>query len=98
MLLVRDVMHCKPGKVRSMVEKFLALARIVEAQGMSMRVLTDVSGERYWTVVAEFEMPNIEAYSEMSRKSMEHPEFKDIMQGYHDLLDHGRREIYTVEG
>jgi hypothetical protein len=24
-------------------------------------------------------------------------EFDDIMKGYHDLVDHGRREIYKIE-
>jgi hypothetical protein len=23
---------------------------------------------------------------------------EEIMKGYHDLVDHGRREIYTIEG
>jgi hypothetical protein len=30
MFLVRDIMYCKPGKVRSMVEKFRALAKLTE--------------------------------------------------------------------
>ena len=30
MLLVRDIMYCKPGKVRPMVEKFLALSKVAE--------------------------------------------------------------------
>lgn len=99
MIVIRDIMYCKPGKARPMVDKFLKLSKLSQKLGISgLRVMTDVSAERYWTVVAEFEVPNLEAYSDMSRKSMEHPEFKDIMQGYHDLLDHGRREIYTVEG
>jgi hypothetical protein len=42
MYLIRDIMYCKPGKVRPMVEK--------------------------------------------------------IMQRYHDLVDHGKREIYKLEG
>jgi hypothetical protein len=25
-------------------------------------------------------------------------EFDSIMKGYHDLVDHGRREIYKLEG
>ena len=25
-------------------------------------------------------------------------EFEKIMEGYHDLVDHGRREIYRIEG
>ena len=62
-----------------------------------MRVMTDISAERFWTVVAELEVASIEAFAEASRKSMEMKEVQDIMQGYHDLVDHGRREIYTLE-
>jgi hypothetical protein len=29
---------------------------------------------------------------------MQMPEFQEIMKGYHDLIDQGRREIYTLEG
>jgi len=25
-------------------------------------------------------------------------EFERIMEGYHDLVDHGKREIYKIEG
>jgi hypothetical protein len=28
---------------------------------------------------------------------MERKEFQDAMKGYHDLIDHGRREIYQLE-
>jgi hypothetical protein len=99
MLLVRDIMYCKPGKVRPMVDKFLAMARLGEKKGMGkMRVLTDVSGERYWTVVSEMEVPSMDAFMAMSQNSDEMKEFNDIMKGYHELVDHGRREIYTIEG
>jgi hypothetical protein len=99
MYLVRDIMYCKPGKSRPMVEKFLALAKLGEKIGMGkMRVFTDVSAERYWTVVAETEVASMEQHAEMARKSMQMPEFQDAMKGYHDLVVEGRREIYTVEG
>ena len=99
MFVVRDIMYCKPGKTRQMVEKFRALAKAGEKMGMGkMRVLTDVSAERYWTVVAETEVSSMEQHAEMARKSMQMPEFQDIMKGYHDLVDGGRREIYTLEG
>jgi hypothetical protein len=98
MFLVRDVMYCKPGKARAMVDKFLALSKLGDKVGFGpMRVMTDVSAERYWTVVSEMEVPSLEAWAEMSRKSMELKEFQDVMKGYHDLVDHGRREIYTLE-
>jgi hypothetical protein len=28
---------------------------------------------------------------------MESKEFQEAMRGYHDLIDHGRREIYMIE-
>ena len=98
MFLVRDIMYCKPGKARAMVEKFLALSKAGETLGFSaMRVMTDVSAERYWTVVSEVEVSNLEQFAEMSRKTMEIKEVQEAMRGYHDLLDHGRREIYMLE-
>ena len=99
MFLVRDIMYCKPGKARPMVEKFVALSKLSEKMGMGkMRVMTDVSAERYWTVVSEMEVRSLEEYAETSRKSMENPEFQAAMKGYHDLIDGGRREIYMIEG
>jgi hypothetical protein len=99
MFLVRDIMYCKPGKTRPMVDKFLALAKLGEKIGMGkMRVFTDVSAERYWTVVAETEVASMEQHAEMARKSMQMPEFQEAMKGYHDLVVEGRREIYTIEG
>ena len=98
MFLVRDIMYCKPGNARPMVQKFLALSKLGQQMGMGpMRVMTDVSAERYWTVVSEMEVSSLEEYTEMSRKSMEKKEFQEAMKGYHDLIDHGRREIYMIE-
>jgi hypothetical protein len=98
MYLVRDIMFCKPGKARPLVEKFLAIGKLTEKMGFgSMRVMTDVSAERYWTVVSEMEVSSLEQFTEMSQKSMEIKEFQEAMKGYHDLVDHGRREIYLLE-
>ena len=100
MLLIRDIMYCKPGKVRPMVDKFRAMAKLGEEMGMGkMRILTDVSAERFWTIVSEFEVPSLEAFMNMGQGDREQmKKFEEIMKGYHDLVDHGRREIYTIEG
>jgi hypothetical protein len=98
MFLVRDIMYCKPGKARPMVEKFLALSKLSESMGFgSMRVMTDVSAERYWTVVSEMEVTSLEEFAKKSRESMAVKEFQEAMHGYHDLIDGGRREIYQLE-
>ena len=103
MLLVRDIMYCKPGKVRPMVERFLAMSKLSEKMGMGkMRVMTDFSAERYWTLVSEMEVPSLKAMEEMfegqGQNEQDMKEFENLMKGYHDLVDHGRREIYKIEG
>jgi hypothetical protein len=99
MLLIREVMHCKPGKVRPLVEKFLAMARIAEKKGWgTMKVMTDVAGERYWTLVAEMEVESLEEFMAIGRDEEDAKEFETIMKDYHDLVMSGRREIYTIEG
>jgi hypothetical protein len=99
MFLVRDIMYCKPGQARPMVQKFLALSRLMTPMGFGpMRVMTDVSAERYWTVVAEIEVDSLERYADVSRQTMTMKEFQEAMHGYHDLVTGGRREIYQIEG
>jgi len=96
--MVRDIMYCKPGKVRPMVEKFVAMAKLGEKKGMpKMRVMTDVSAERYWTVVSEMEVESMDALMAMMQNTDDAQEFDAIMKGYHDLVDFGRREVYNIE-
>lgn len=104
MLLIRELMYCKPGKVKPLVEKFVAMAKLMEKAGQGkMRVMTDFAGERYWTIVSEFEVESLDAFEKMmagqgpqmdaeSQKQME-----ELMKGYHDLVQSGRREIYKIE-
>ena len=99
MLLIRDIMYCKPGKVRAMVEKFVAMNTLSDKMGMpKMKIMTDVSAERYWTVVSEMEVESMEKFMAMMQDPNAAKEFESIMKGYHDLVDYGRREVYNLEG
>src|SRR4029078_7988674 len=102
MLLIREVFHCRPGKVRPLLEKFQAMNRIMAKAGQgNMRLMTDFSGERYWTLVAEFEKPGMAEFEKMMQgegmKEADTKEFERLMEGYHDLIDSGHREIYRLE-
>jgi hypothetical protein len=98
MLVIRDIMHCKPGKVRPLVEKFSAMNKAGQKAGMpAMRIMTDLCAERYWTIVSEIEVESLDKFNEMMRKGMDDPAMRNIMEGYHDLVVDGRREIYTLE-
>jgi len=103
MFLIREIMYCKPGKVRAMVEKFVAMSKLNEKLGMpKMRVMTDFCAEQYWTIVAEMEVPDLDSFEQMMSNpqgsSDDMKKFEEIMKGYHDLVDHGKREIYKLEG
>jgi hypothetical protein len=104
MVIVREIMYCKPGKVRPLTEKFVAMAKLGDKVGMGrMRVMTDVSTDRYWTVVAEMEVASLDAFEKMmsgqgqGQNEQAMKEMEKIMEGYHDLVDSGRREIYKLE-
>ena len=99
MFLIRDIMYCNPGQVRPMVEKFRQLNKVMKKMGFKQaRILTDVSAERYWTVVSETEVKDLGEYAKMSRQTMADKNLQKVMKGYHDLVNQGRREIYMIEG
>jgi hypothetical protein len=102
MYLVREIMYCKPGKVRPMVEKFVAMSKLGEKSGMpKMRIMTDFCAERYWTIVAEMEVPSVQAFEDMMQNppgsAEDMKEMESLMKGYHDLVEYGKREIYKIE-
>jgi len=102
MFLVREVMYCKPGKVRPLVEKFLAMSKLSQKVGMpKIRVMTDFCAERYWTLVAEMEVASMADFERMmagtGQSAEDMKEFENLMKGYHDLVEYGRREIYKIE-
>ena len=103
MFLIREVMYCKPGMVRPMVEKFKAMNALSEKVGMPrMRIMTDFCAEQYWTIVAEMEVATIQEFENMMSNPQGSPEdmkkFEEIMKGYHDHVQRGKREIYKIEG
>jgi hypothetical protein len=103
MYLIRDIMYCKPGKVRAMTDKFIAMSKLGERLGMPrMRIMTDFCAERYWTVVSEMEVSDLQSFERMISSPQgsadDMKQFEEAMKGYHDLVDHGKREIYRIEG
>ena len=103
MYLIREIMYCKPGKVRPMVDKFLAMSKLGEKIGMPrMRVMTDFCAEQYWTIVSEMEVADLGEFEKMMSNPQgsgeDMKQMEELMKGYHELVDHGKREIYKIEG
>ena len=104
MLLVRELMYCKPGKVKPLVERFVKMsALMVKAGQPKMRVMTDFVAERYWTIATEFEVESLDAFEKMMSgqgapmDAEVMKQIEELMKGYHDVVEFGRREIYKLE-
>jgi hypothetical protein len=65
--------------------------------------MTDFAAERFWTIVAEFEVESLDAFEKMMSGEGEPmdaetmKQMEELMKGYHELVDYGRREIYKLE-
>jgi hypothetical protein len=98
MFVIREVLHCKPGKVRQMVEKFGRISAVLKEMGEEpMRLMTDVSGEPFWTVVAEAQVDRIEDFFAVEQKLTANESLRKTMADYHELVESGRREIFRIE-
>jgi len=98
MYVIREVLNCKPGKVRQMVDKFRSISTVLKEMGQeSMRLLTDVTGEPYWTIIAEAKVERIDDFFAMEKTLMANEALRTTMADYHDLVASGRREIYRIE-
>jgi len=98
MYVIREVLNCKPGKVRQMVEKFRSISTVLKEMGQEpMRLLTDVAGEPFWTIIAEAKVEKIDDFFAMEHALMSNATLQKVMADYHDLIVSGRREIYRLE-
>jgi hypothetical protein len=98
MYVIREVLNCKPGKVRQMVEKFKQISMVLTEMGHEpMRLLTDVTGEPFWTIVAEAKVNTIDDFFAVEHTLTANEALRTTMADYHDLVASGRREIYRIE-
>ena len=98
MYVIREVLRCKPGKVRELLERFRVLSKAVEQRGGApLRLMTDVSGEQFWTLVVEASVQTVDEFFVLERALMDDPDVRAAMSGYHDVVAQGCREIYRLE-
>lgn len=98
MYVIREVLHCKPGKVRQMLEKFRSISTVLKDMGQEpMRLLTDVTGEPFWTIIAEAKVEKIDDFFAVEQTLTTNETLRKTMADYHDLVAGGRREIYRIE-
>jgi hypothetical protein len=96
--VIREVLNCKPGKVRQLIEKFRSISAVLKEMGEEpLRLLTDVTGEPFWTIVAEAKVEKLDDFFAIEQRLMANETLRKTMADYHDLINRGRREIYRIE-
>ena len=98
MYLIREVFQAKPGKAKDLVKMFKQAAPHFEkTEGVSStKIMTDIASN-YWTVVLESETEDIGGFITGLRSATMSDELKEIMKGYMDCVEGGRREIFMIE-
>jgi len=98
MYIIREVLQCKPGKVKPLLEKFRTISMALQNLDQPpLRLMTDVSGEPFWTLVAEATVDTIEDFFGLEERLMANDAVRRAMTDYHDLVESGRREIYRMQ-
>jgi hypothetical protein len=81
-----------------MIEKFNHISKALKELGHEpMRILTDVTGEPFWTVIAEAKVEKIDDFFAIEQKLTANETIRKTMADYHELVASGRREIYRIE-
>jgi hypothetical protein len=99
MIVVRNVFQVKFGKAREatalLKEGVAAQKKAPAAADYSTRILADVTGS-FYTLVLELTVPNLAAYEANMPKVMGDPGFQAAYRKMAELVDSGRRDIFTV--
>lgn len=96
MIIVREVFTAKPGNASKLVKMFKESMKDWPSSGKT-RFMTDLVGS-YNTVIMETEYENMDAWQKDMEAimNMPKPQGNDPMQGYTEMYQTGRREIYKI--
>lgn len=97
MFVVRDIFRCKPGRAKDLVAKFKRTVPSMEQLDgfTNVRIMVDAIAD-YWTVVVEADVESLDAFERHMRDFGARPDVRDAMEGYMDLLEGGRREMWRI--
>lgn len=98
MILVRDCFQLEFGKARDAVAAWKEGLAIAKKAGLSpnTRLLTDLAGPSFYTLILEATYESLADYEESGRKLFASPDWKKWYASAQPLLKSGRRELYTI--
>ncbi len=96
MILVRDIFQLKFGKAREAMDLLRKnMGNVSKARNTPDRFLTDLTGQ-YYTLIMETHYENMTEYEQSMKDTFRSEEWRKGYQGFAELVESGRREIFTV--
>jgi hypothetical protein len=99
MILVRDIFQVKFGKAQDAIASWKEGYSLIKKAGgnnRDFRLLTDMAGGNYYTLVLESEYKSLAEFEEAMLKTMSDKDWKNWYQKFLPLAESGRREILNV--
>lgn len=99
MIVVRDIFQVKFGKAQDAIASWkegFSLIKKAGGNNRDFRLLTDVVGGQYYTLVLESEFGSLAEFEDTMSKITGDKEWKSWYQKFTPLADSGRREILNV--
>jgi hypothetical protein len=94
MILIRNVFHLKFGQAKEAVtiwKEMVELMRNAEI-GSNHRLLTDLAGTPYYTLIFEVSFPSLPEW----RGALDSEEQRRLYERFIPLVESGSREIYNI--
>ena len=98
MIVVRDIFRLRFGQAKDATGLWKqALAELKSAApGGKFRLLTDLAGAPYYTIVLEGTHESLQAWDDFHKSAGKQAKWKEIYAKIIPLTEEGRREILTV--
>ncbi len=96
MIIERDVFQAKYGRGDDLVQLFEGGRELLTDLGrLDYRILTDLAGE-FFTVVVEFSWGSLAEMEEERERTFSDARFQEWFSEMPELVESGRRELFTV--
>jgi hypothetical protein len=99
MIVVRDIFRVKFGRSKEVTDLFkqgMVIAKRAGLGALGLRLLTDLAGEPYYTLIMETTYESAAAWEQAGLAVRGNPEWRSWYQRVVPLIDGGERKMYSV--
>jgi hypothetical protein len=99
MIVVRDIFQVKYGRAREVLDLFkegIAMSKSLGYGALGVRLLTDLIGEHYYTVIMETTFESVAEWEQAALAARGSAQWKAWYQKVVPLIDTGERKMYSV--